>query len=94
MTIYNKLIPQSLDIVFSSTNPKELKEIHTIMRENISGYLGFRLNKKEDYLELHAETEPSAWIMERTYKALEDWAYGHLYPKADDGLDKSSDDLD
>ena len=94
MTIHYKTFPPSLDILFTTTNPAEKKEIHAIMRQHITGYLGYRLDKTINQVEIHSEIEPSAWTMERLYKDLEDWAYGHLYPKADDILVKSADDLD
>ena len=93
--IHYKTFPVSLDIVFSSHNPQDNKEVHAIMRKHIKGYEGFRLNKPLNQVEIHSEVEPSAWTLERLYKDLEDWAYGHLYPKPEEEvLDKSIDDLD
>lgn len=86
MPIHYKTFPQSLDIVFSSHNQQDNKATHAIMREHITGYQGFRLNKQLNQVEIHSEVEPSAWTMERLYKALEDMAYGHLYPKTDEDV--------
>jgi hypothetical protein len=84
MSIHYKTFPPSLDIVFTTTNPAEKKEIHTIIRGHITGYLGYRLDKTINQVEIHSQVEPSAWTMERLYTDLEHWAYGHLYPKVDD----------
>jgi hypothetical protein len=94
MSIHYKTFPPSLDIVFSSHNQQDNKEVHAIMRKHITGYQGFRLNKPLNQVEIHSEVEPSAWTMERLYTDLEDWAYGHLYPKEEESLAKSADDLD
>jgi hypothetical protein len=94
MTIHYKTFPDSLDIVFTTTNPAEKKEIHTIMRKHITGYEGYRLDKTINQVEIHSQVEPSAWTMERLYKDLEDWAYGHLYPKAETELAQPISDPD
>jgi hypothetical protein len=90
MNIYYKTFPISLDIVFTATDPKDLKEIHSICRKHIKTYGGFRLDKKLNQVEFHAEQDIGAWDLERLYKELEDMAYGHLYPKEDDSLDNVS----
>ena len=95
MTIHYKTFPDSLDIVFSSHNQQDNKAVHAIMRQHVTGYQGFRLNKQLNQVEIHSEVEPSAWTMERLYKDLEDLAYSHLYPKSDDIVsDKPADSLD
>jgi hypothetical protein len=50
------------------------------------------LNKPLNQVEIHSEIEPSAWTLERLYKDLEDWAYGHLYPKPEDDATVQNDE--
>lgn len=90
MNKYYKEFPVSLDIVFTATQPQDIKEIHAICRKHIKGYGGHRLEKSINQVEFHAEEDISPWDLERLYKDLEDTFYGHLYPKVEDDLDDVS----